>query len=66
MSIFNFVFTLLIHIYPSGDWREFFINNPWHILKMTYHRFNHLYELLNGYFVANIRQVIHPPDLMDI
>ena len=60
------MFTLFLHVYPSGDWEDKNNNLYWIRLQMAYHKYNSLTELLNRDLAANIGQVIRSHELMEI
>ena len=55
---------VFFYVYPQGD-KEFFFNISWMRVKMSYHRFNNLAELLNRDLSAKIGWGILSKDLMD-
>ena len=60
------ILTLLFYVNPQGDQQaENKFNITWLRVRMSYHIFNNLAELLNGDLAAKIRREIFSKHLMD-
>ena len=64
--LFCCLLTLFVYVYPQGDQQaKDIFNIYWMRVRMSYHIFNKLSELLNGDTTAKIGLVTLSKDLMD-
>ena len=66
MSTFVLPTHIFFYVYPQGDQQaKKYFNLSWLRVRMSYHIFNNLAELLNGDLTVKVGPGIFPKELMD-